>query len=187
MDEAVLHRLIGIVGGKAGSIYPTGGKYQLDQRIAGYNNAARFSAWCVLRDLNADAPCAGDLKTRLLPEPATMMCFRIAIRAIEAWLIADRERMAGFLSISEAAVPVSPEDLPDPKGTLINLAGRSRKRSVRIGIVPRSGSGRRVGPDYTSLMIEYIESKWRPEVAAEVSESLRRCIMRMRNLTGKVI
>lgn len=63
------------------------------------------------------------------------MCFRIAVREVEAWLLADAEQAAGFLAVPLARIPAEPETLPDPKATLIALAGRSRKElcSARRG------------------------------------------------------
>lgn len=187
LDEAVLRRLVNWVGAEMGYVYPVGGKPQLDLRLSGYNEAARYSPWCVLRDLDKDASCPAELIVRLLPEPAPTMCFRIAVRAVEAWLMADRQRMASFLSVSRARIPVSPEDAHDPKEILVNVARRSNKTAVQDSMVPRPGSGRSVGPGYTSLMIEYIRSRWRPEIAAESSESLRRCIACLKSLAGRIV
>jgi hypothetical protein len=187
LDEAVLRRLVESVGAEMGYVNPVGGKQQLDRRLSGYNEAVKYSPWCVLRDFDTDAACPAELIVRLLPEPAPTMCFRIVVRAVEAWLMADRQQMATFLSVSRSRIPVSPEDARDPKETLVNVARRSNKTAVRDSMVPRPGSGRSVGTGYTSLMIEYIRSRWRPEVAAESSESLRRCIACLKSLAGRIV
>ncbi|MBA2690951.1 MAG: hypothetical protein H0U65_00450 [Rubrobacter sp.] len=150
--------------------------------MSGYDNAAKFWPWCVVRDLDGNAPCAAELVSRLLPHPAEHMRLRIAVRSCEAWMMADRERSGRFLSIARSVVPSSPDDLDDAKETLVNLARRSRRRDVREGLVPGERSGRRVGPDYTSLMIEYIHKRWRPDVAASSSDSLRRCMESLKSL-----
>lgn len=187
LDETVLRRLVEWLGAEMAYVYPVGGKPQLDLRLSGYNEAARYSPWCVLRDLDTDAACPAELVTRLLPEPAPAMCFRIVVRSLEAWLMADRQRMASFLSVSRASIPTSPEEARDPKIVLVDAARRSNKTAVRDGMVPRPGSGRSVGAGYTSLMIEYAKTRWRPEIAAESSESLRRCILCLKRLAGRVI
>ena len=51
--------------------------------------------------------------------------FRIAVREVEAWLIADREALAGFLKIKIMHVPYKPEELVDPKRVLLELATRA--------------------------------------------------------------
>ena len=113
------------------------------------------------------------------------MCFRIVVREVEAWLLADRERIANYLGIPRRLVPSEPELVHDPKKLMIRLAMHSRHRRIRYEMVPHPGSGREVGPAYNSRLIEYVENKnrgWRPEIAARHSESLARCMHRLNNL-----
>src|SRR5688500_2597885 len=99
-DAAVLERLCNLTNVSIGAQHVTRGKARLDARLSGYNNAARFSPWVILRDLDHDSPCAPDLISRLLPDPAPKMCFRVPVRAVEAWLLADRPGIARFLGVS---------------------------------------------------------------------------------------
>jgi hypothetical protein len=55
-DEAVGKRLLAHAGIEAGAVYGLRGKHDLDGKLPAYNNAARFSPWLVLRDLNTDSP-----------------------------------------------------------------------------------------------------------------------------------
>ena len=71
------------------------------------------------------------------------------------------------------------ELLADPKLTLVNIARTSRRRDIRADMVPREGSGRAVGPAYTSRVIEYSQGPWRPHVAARYSDSLARFCTRL--------
>jgi hypothetical protein len=112
------------------------------------------------------------------------MCFRVAVRAVEAWLLADRESLAGFLRVSPSRVPPDPESLDEPKQAMVNLARQSRSRAVQEDMVPRPGSGRSVGPAYASRLIEFAQSTWRPEIAATRSDSLRRCCERLRQVAA---
>lgn len=182
LDEAVFVRLIKHVGGVPGDVYGKLGKSALLQRIEGYNAAAQFSPWVVIIDLDNDADCAPPFKERHLPAPSDKMCFRIAVREVEAWLLADRERIAQHLSVAKAKIPLNPDSLSKPKKKVIDLARKSRRREIREGVVPREGSGRLVGSTYTSHMIEFVERRWRPNVAHHVSDSLARCISSFRNL-----
>jgi hypothetical protein len=185
VDEAVLRRVLKHVGLGLGVVYGREGKPKLLQRIPGYNNAARFVPWVVLVDLDRDCPCAPPCARGWLPEPSPQMCFRVAVRAVEAWLLADRERIAGNLGINMRRVPQDPDGLTQPKLELVNLARQSRSRTVREGIVPRQGSGRAVGPLYTAHFIAFAENEasgWRPDQAATRPDSLRRCIHRLRSL-----
>lgn len=178
-DEVVLRRLILHVGATAGAVYGKRGKSHLEQNIRRYNEAARHSLWIVLVDLDHDTDCAPSLRAEWLPSKAPASCFRVAVRAIETWFLADRQRMAHFLSIPISRLPQEPESVDDPKTLMVNLARRSRRSAMREDMVPRSGSGRRVGPAYTSRLIEFAEDRkrgWRPDVAATSSDSLRRCL-----------
>ncbi|NMC21518.1 MAG: hypothetical protein GYA33_13985 [Thermogutta sp.] len=175
-DEAVAVRLIHHVGAKAGTVYGKKGKPHLHARVSGFNRAARHAPWLVLVDLDQDAQCAPPLKTAWLPDPAPQLCFRIAVRAVESWLLADAERIAEFMAVARSRVPANPEGLPDPKVELVNLARRSRRKDIREDMVPREDSGRPVGPAYTSRLIEFVEQYWRPTEAAKRADSLARAI-----------
>jgi len=105
---------------------------------------------------------------------------------VEAWLLADHERIARYLRISESRVPVAPEALPDAKRTLVNLARRSRSASVREDFVPHAGRSATVGPLYTARLIEFTERYWRPEVAATASPSLDRALRSLRALAAEL-
>jgi hypothetical protein len=173
-DEAVLRRTLSDFDLQVDNIYGSKGKQGLDRQLKGYNHAARYRPWVVLRDLDHDAECAPSLAQALLPNPAQMMCFRLAVRAVEAWLLADREAMAAFLGVAESFIPVNVEALADPKRELLDLVRRSRSRSLQTDMIPAVDSTARIGPGDASRIIEYVYGVWRPEVAARHSDSLRR-------------
>ncbi len=188
VDEAVVKRLIIEAGGGIGPIYGKRGKSLLRQRINGYNNAALYHPWIVLVDLNREADCPPPLKAVWMPNPGPFMCFRIAVREVEAWLLADRERFASFFRVRLSAISTSPELIDDPKELVIELSRRSRSREIRLDMVPRSGSGRKTGPAYVSRLIEFIsdaQKGWRPGWAAQLSPSLKRCLARLRELVRR--
>lgn len=179
LDEVLLRRLAGHVGIELGKVHGRNGKHPLLQNLRGYNLAARHAPWIVLVDLDRDCDCAPVCRGQWLPEPARFMYFRIAVRACESWFLADHERLADFLGISPTRLPRDPDGLDDPKRTLVDLARGSRKWIIREHLVPRAGSGRSVGPAYTSHMIEFANDAcagWRVDVAAERSPSLRKCL-----------
>jgi len=189
LDEVVLRSLIEHVGATPASVYGKAGKRRLLQRLNGYNHAARQHPWFVLVDLNSDAECAPPARAEWLPQPAPLMCFRIAVRAVESWLLADRERLARFLGVSSTLVPTQPEAVDEPKRLMVQLARSSRRRAIREDMAPRTGSGRDVGPAYTARLIEFVidsTAGWRPEKAAQSSDSLMRCIRRLRDLISQI-
>jgi hypothetical protein len=176
VDEAVVRKVIACAGGQAGSVYGTKGKPALRKGINGFNHAARHARWVVLVDLNSDKACAPALRQCWLPAPAPLLCFRIAVRQVEAWLMADGDTLAQYLRVARSAIPRDPETLVNAKTEMVNLARCSKRRDIRTDMLPRKGSGRAVGPAYTSRLIEYVQTAWRPREAAQRSDSLRRAL-----------
>jgi hypothetical protein len=187
VDEAVVQRLITHAGGLSGAIYTSRGKSALLAGLRAYNQAARHSRWAVIIDLDHDADCAPEFCAAHLPVISEFMCFRVAVREVESWLLADREQIAHFLGVPDNRVPQLPDEIADPKWQMVDLARHSRKRDIRDDLVPQPGSGRETGPAYPSRLIEFAGDTvggWRPDVAARASDSLSRCLHCLRRLTG---
>lgn len=183
-DEAIVGSLLAHVGARTGPVHGKNGKAHLRKNIQGYANAARHAPWLVLVDLDRDAECAVPLRHEWVPVAAPRMCFRVAVRSAEAWLLADPEALSRFLRVARSRIPEKPEALDDPKASMVQLASASRSRTIREDMVPRAGSGRPVGPAYTSRMIEFAAGHWRPAVAATRAESLARAIRCLRRLVA---
>ncbi len=183
VDEAVVSVLCREVRVELGPVYGKQGKNYIDRKLRGFNNAAKYADWLVLRDMNHDASCAPELKTRLLPQPATNMKFRIAVREVEAWLLADRKRFARYLSVPQSSLPTAPESLDSPKQEVVRLASMSRRRAIREDMMPSPGSGTREGPAYASRLVEFVYEQWDPFEAAKRSDSLSRCIRSLGELS----
>jgi hypothetical protein len=179
VDASVARAILRHVGLEPGTIHVKGGKAKIDSNIGGYNHAAAHGYWLVLRDLNGDAPCAGELVRRLVPHPETGLVLRIPIRSVESWLFADAGAIGRLLGISQNRIPREPEGLPNPKLTLVHLAERSRYREVRDALVPSPRSGRRVGTGYSSVLADFVAKEWSVQLAvqAERSRSLNRAVI----------
>lgn len=176
VDEAVASKLILEAGGVPGSFFGKKGKPFLKKRIAAWNHAAKFQPWFVLFDFDQAEHCIVEELSEWLEDREPWLCLRAAVRAIEAWLLADRSGIARFLSVAEVNVPLAPEALMNPKETMVNLARRSRKRAISADMVPRERSRRSVGPAYTSRMIEFTSEHWEISRAVEASPSLARAL-----------
>ena len=183
-DQGVASAILRACGLSVSGWYGMHGKVPLLKKLPNYNLAARHSPWVVFVDLDDDGPCPGKKRDDWLPDASPLMCFRIAVRELEAWLLADQEQIAEFLGVSASRIPSQPENLDDPKQSLISLARRSRKRAIREGLVPRDGSGASVGPTYASDIREFGRTQWRPLVAAKSAPNLERCITRVRELAA---
>lgn len=184
-DEPVFRRIVEQRGGIVHRLQVQNGKAGLRRALPGYNAAARLSPWLVLVDLDRDFRCPGELVAAWLPAPSRQMCLRVVVRQVEAWLLADGDRFASFFSVRRDAIPLDPDQLEDSKQVVIDLVSASRRRSIRQDMVPRPGSGRRVGSAYTSRLIEFAsdpERGWRLEAAVGSSRSLQKCVERLDRL-----
>ncbi|HPD07552.1 MAG TPA: DUF4276 family protein [Candidatus Bipolaricaulis sp.] len=181
-DAAIARKLIAHVGAEPGWVHGEQGKSHLKQYITGYNHAARHAPWLVLVDLDRDADCAPPLRQAWLAQPAPLLCLRVAVRETEAWLLADAEMLSRFLRVAQRKVPPDPESLPDPKQAIVNLTRASTCKDIRQDMVPREGSGRTVGPAYSTRLIEFVQDLWRPDIAANRADSLARAIRCLRRL-----
>ena len=178
MDEAVVRRVFSSLSIATGTIYHASIP-AFETRLRRFNHAALHSPWFALCDLDRDE-CAPHRYRQYLPDPSPGMCFRIAVRAVEAWLLADRERIARFLCVAKNAIPAAPEHEQDPKSRLVAIARRSRSRAIREGLAPSDGDFRRAGPEYTLMIGEFVRDRWSPHRVADRAPSLRRAIERCR-------
>jgi hypothetical protein len=176
LDEAVLKKLLASVGIEVAYVFGKRGKDHLRGNIRRYNQAARHERWVILVDLNNDAECPPPFIASWLPTRNPNLQLRIAVHSVEAWLLAQRNEMARFLSVSVQRIPINPEDEEKPKTTLVNIARRSRSKSIRTDIVPKDGSTATQGPGYTTRLIEFTMKYWNPEQAAFNAQSLKRSI-----------
>lgn len=159
------------------------GKLRVQARS--YNEASRNTPFFLLTDLDR-AQCAPGLVEDWLngqPREASFL-FRVAVREIEAWLLADQAGIARLLDIEPILVPTDVERLPDPKRTLVDLARHSRIRDLRRGLVPAEGSTARVGPSYVDLVAGFAEKRWTPERARRGAPSLDAAIVALAGLGG---
>src|SRR5437762_2831179 len=74
--------------------------------------------------------------------------FRVAVREIEAWLLADSRGLSELPGVPVNRIAVDVEGIPNPKEYMVDLARRSRHRDVRDGLVPPLGSTLPIGPLY---------------------------------------
>jgi len=157
----------------------TRGNDQLRKSIKKFKYASHVLPHIVLTDLDR-YPCppalikdwgAGKLPTRLM--------LRIAVREVEAWLLADRYGIADFLQVSLNKIPLAPELEPDPKRTLLNLARKSRSRRLTQELLPEQGSVACIGPLYNARLSEFVNTTWNLEQACDAAPSLARAVSRL--------
>lgn len=178
ISEAVVRRLL-VESGRGymtATIYNRGGNGYLRTTIRGFNNAAKGVPFLVLTDLDR-YDCAPSLLNDWLEVPRhDNLLLRVAVREVEAWLLADRQGFADFIGIRIDLVPQNIEAIIDPKKELVRLAGRSPYRDVRRDICPPVDSTRIVGPGYNASLTNFVMSAWNPGDAGANSRSLQKAI-----------
>jgi hypothetical protein len=181
LSMAVLRRLLADTGRDFGvtNAIITRGVDVIRMRVPVYLNACRAVPHIVLVDLDR-APCAGDLIDGwgLARAPESLM-FRVVVRTVEAWLLADAEGLAEQLQVACVKVPAKPELLEQPKQALVNLARASRKHRIRDEIAPGPDSRSKVGPYYNARLCDFVSQRWSPRRAAEQAPSLAKAMRRL--------
>lgn len=191
-DIAALRKLLEMAGLQPGPVYmgdgtARRGKHNLDARIGNYAKAARIGTpIAILRDLDDDAPCAGDLVRKLAREWPRLLFFRIAIVELEAWLVAERDAFAKHIGVSAGHLPREPEKAGRIRPTILCAATHSKIRDVRDGFPPAEGSGLAFGPEYVPYLTRFIRDIWSPTRAAGNAPSLARALVRLAEYQSRI-
>ncbi|HRX87492.1 MAG TPA: hypothetical protein P5572_20900 [Phycisphaerae bacterium] len=153
-------------------------------RIAAFNQAARGMPWLVLTDLDLSECPAALIRTWFegtVKNPNLLL--RVAVREVEAWLLADRDNFSKFAGIRAGNLSKNVEAIEDPKRHLIQLARKSRSRAIREDLVPRPKSTARQGPNHNGRLIEFVVRHWSPRTAAAHAPSLAATLRCLENYT----
>ncbi|MEK6677205.1 MAG: hypothetical protein AABZ47_16325 [Planctomycetota bacterium] len=179
LSEAVARRALDCTGKPflVGAAYGKTGFGYLKKRILGFNKAAKSTPYLVLTDLDKSS-CPPDLITDWFGQTQRHpnLLFRVAVREVEAWLLAHREAFARFCGIAAKNIPKNVDQIEDAKQFLIRLVSKSKRRTVREDIVPSRTSFAKQGPAYNLRMTEFVNRHWDPRIASKCSESLSRTL-----------
>ena len=163
---------------------PCNGKGKIKRQLKAYYNAAQYSHYFIITDLDISYNCAPSLIRDWLPKhSARNFLFRIAVHEIESWLLADRENFASFFFVNKALVPLYPDNETDPKQTIINIAKKSRKRAIREDIIPIDQYAK-TGPGYNIQLQNYIQHTWNINSARRNSQSLNKAIKSLEKIAS---
>lgn len=157
----------------------------LRSRMANWCGLAGHQPVLVLTDLDQIA-CPAELlrQWRGRLKPPDDLLVRVAVREVEAWLLADHEAMR-LLFGARGRLPAEPDQLPDPKAHLLALAAKYAPRDVRLDLVKTSGAMSSQGLGYNARLSYWVQTCWHPARAAECSPSLRRARMRLQELAQR--
>lgn len=174
ISEFVMIKLVSKLGKFViGNSYSEGGFGYIKKNIRGFNQASKGCPFFVLTDLD-NTTCAPVLITEWVKEPIhPNLIFRVAVREVEAWLLADSEGFSKYTGISEVNFPSNTEQIADPKQTLLEIIKKCRKRDIREDILPKDEYAK-IGPNYNERLGEFVLKYWSIERAINRSDSLRR-------------
>jgi hypothetical protein len=180
LSEVTLRRILQNIKSYAvGTAYRRGGFGYLRRTIHGWNQAAKGTPFVVLTDLDQYL-CPAELIADWLPVPKhPNLMFRVAVREVESWLLADPGNLSRFIAVPICAIPLNSDDLPDAKAALVDLGRKSKSKFIRDSIVPRRGSTAKQGPGYNGCLGQFVREQWDINAASAKSPSLARTIKRI--------
>jgi len=111
------------------------------------------------------------------------LLFRVAVREIESWLLADNQGMQPLLQHKKPFIITNPDELPNPKEKLLRLALKSPK-AIREELVKQKGETVSQGIGYNTTLPQFVYTSWCPKRASEHSESLRRACERLKQFAS---
>lgn len=157
--------------------YCKNGSSYIKNKIHAFHKAARYQPFIILLDADAET-CPLTVLNKTISEELrhTNCIFRIVVREIETWLLADCKGLSIFLGVPLNKIPRDVENISDPKRLITTLARNSTKRLIREGIAPPPGSTAHTSAEYNVLLSQFVKNQWNIEAAADNSESLRRAI-----------
>ncbi len=134
----------------------------------------------ILTDLDS-AECACSLIRRWFSIPETddvilppECMFRVAVREVESWIIADYEAWGAFIGIPSVNFSMQPDQLDDPKRHILNVIRRKGRKKIHREMLPQGVA--QIGPRYNEVLCDFVDNLWEPERAAERSPSLDRAL-----------
>ena len=188
LSEEVGRRLILELGEKfsVGPTFRQNGNGYLKQRLPNFCSIAERQPFLLITDLDQTV-CPTYLISDWLgnrPKPPNLL-FRVAVREIEAWLLADHDGIIDFLGARVTKLTEKPDALPDPKSEFLRQALRA-PREIREDIVPEKNAITRIGLGYNRRLTDFVRNVWNPNRAAARSDSLRRARERLRAFAATV-
>lgn len=186
LSEAVGQRIVADAGSDLAvtQLLRRGGFGYLRSRMRSFCQIARRTPVLLLADLDTEkcpATLFEDWSRR--DEIPKRLLFRVAVRQVESWLLADLDGMAQLLRVRVRQLPRDPDALPDAKRSLLQLAQRA-PRAIRDDLVAERGAAATQGLGYNAVLSNFVRTAWDPSKALHRSNSLARACMRVSELAA---
>lgn len=180
LSEAVALRLLKEVGAKIDNplLLKGNGFGYLKKNMHKWCKMAQRQRVLILTDLD-QMHCPVLLKNQWLSqlEVPKNLLFRIAVREVESWILADHNAIRSLLG-TKGKMANTPDALDDPKQYLLRLAMLASK-DVRDDLMAAKGSKASQGIGYNNRLCELVMNSWNPVSAAERSPSLAKALARL--------
>lgn len=182
LSEAVMNKILNHFPKKyeVFNTYSGHGFGYLKTNIKGFNQASIVNPHFMLTDLDKYECPISLINEWINFDLNKNFIFRVAVREVESWLLADIEGFSQFLNISTANFPDNPDKEKDPKNTLIKLSKRSKKRDIKEDILPINDNAS-IGPNYNGCLSEFVYNHWNIKNAIKRSESLKRTFIKLKD------
>ena len=133
----------------------------------------------MLTDLDQRA-CAPAMRAEWFVDRAIhpRLLFRVVVREIETWVMADRSAFAAFLGIPPGRIERNIEGIQQPKEYLLQLATRGR-RDIRRDLLPVTSAIASKGMGYNHRLVAFVRGEWSAQRASESAPSLMRARQRL--------
>lgn len=187
LSEAIALRLIADIPtphfiqlklGKTGNGY-------LRSKMTSWYQMAQHQVMLVLTDLDR-ANCLVEFRDQwLLAAPPQNLLLRIAVREVESWVLADHVAMRALVG-AKGVLPAAPDELADPKQSLLKLAKNAPKH-IRADLLKTNDGNLAQGLGYNARLTAWVNSEWSPQRAAERSPSLARARLRLNEVVGAFV
>ncbi len=162
------------------SVEVTRGNTRIAASIGKYARASQAGvAHIILTDLDRVACPPSLIAEWNVPEVPGYLLFRVAVREVESWLLADNTGLAKFLGIPASKISMQPDEVNDPKENLMNLVRRCRNKRLKQDILPETGSTAKKGVFYNERFGRFVRIDWNLERAAKLSPSLNKALLRI--------
>ncbi|MCK9215302.1 MAG: hypothetical protein WBI05_13655 [Rhodoferax sp.] len=158
------------------------GRGYLKSKMNSWYQMAQHQVMVVLTDLDR-ANCLVEFRDQwLVTAPPQNLLLRIAVREVESWVLADHVAMRALIGV-KGVLPAAPDELADPKQSLLKLA-RSAPKDIRADLLKTIGGNLTQGLGYNARLTAWVNSEWSPQRAAERSPSLARARSRLNDVVG---
>jgi hypothetical protein len=153
----------------------------LKTNVQAFNKAAAETPHLLLTDLDV-AACATELIQQWIGGTLhPNFVLRVAVREVEAWLLADVDNMAEFLRLAPRDMPTRIEAVAHPKEEIVRLASISPDDEIRDNLSRRPGSTATTGRLFTRSLVGYVRDRWDIDAAAANADSLGRALRALRS------